>query len=193
MTGPERTPSQTIGPFFHNALLRQGAHRTVLTDQETPGEAIRIEGHLYDGDGQPVPDAMVEIWQADHEGRYNHPADRKSLPLDAVFVGFGRTATDEEGAFRFETIKPGPVPFGDGRLQAPHISVVLLGRGLLSHLYTRLYFSDDPATVDDPVLQHVPSERRETLVAKRVGVDGTAVYRFDIALQGVKETVFFAF
>jgi protocatechuate 3,4-dioxygenase, alpha subunit len=181
--------SQTLGPFFHDGLLRADAQRTLLAAPETAGERIRITGHVYDGDGMGVPDAMIEIWQANHYGRYNHPADQRDLPLDASFHGFGRVATDLAGCYAFETIKPGRVPFDDQRLQAPHICVAVFARGLLNHLLTRLYFADEPANADDPVLQLVPADRRATLLAHRTA--GAVVYQFKIVLQGVGETVFF--
>jgi protocatechuate 3,4-dioxygenase alpha subunit len=181
--------SQTLGPFFHDGLLRTDAQRTLLVAPETAGERIRIAGHVYDGDGVGVPDAMIEIWQANHYGRYNHPADRRELPLDPAFHGFGRAATDAAGCYAFETIKPGRVPFDNQRLQAPHICVAVFARGLLNHLLTRLYFADEPVNADDPVLQLVPADRRATLLARRAG--DAAVYHFEIVLQGVSETVFF--
>src|SRR5919199_2083093 len=119
------TPTQTVGPFFSNCLLRSDALRNSLVTPDTPGERIRIEGRVLDGDGAPVPDAMVEIWQANAYGRYNHPADRRELPLDPKFTGFGRSGTGEDGAFWFETVKPGPVPFNGARFQAPHINVTV--------------------------------------------------------------------
>ncbi|GIV96884.1 MAG: protocatechuate 3,4-dioxygenase subunit alpha [Herpetosiphonaceae bacterium] len=191
MTSRLPTGSQTVGPFFHDCLLREDARRNILAPPGVAGQRIRIEGCILDGDGAPVPDAMVEIWQANSYGRYNHPVDSRDLPLDPQFSGFGRSATDEEGAFWFETIKPGPVPFDKQRNQAPHICVAVFGRGLLNHLYTRIYFADDPATADDPVLALVPAERRATLLARPTEVDGSLVYRFDIILQGSAETVFF--
>jgi protocatechuate 3,4-dioxygenase alpha subunit len=191
MTNASLTSSQTVGPFFHDSLLRADALRNVLSSPATEGAPIRIEGHVYDGDGLAVPDAMVEIWQANTAGRYNHPADGRDLPLDLEFTGFGRTGTDADGGYWFETIKPGPVPFDDRRLQAPHICVAVFGRGLLNHLFTRLYFADDPATAGDPVLQLVPTERRATLLAQPNTRSGITVYRFDIVLQGANETVFF--
>jgi protocatechuate 3,4-dioxygenase alpha subunit len=190
MTTLAPTSSQTVGPFFHDCLLRPDAQHTTLAGPATAGERIRIEGRVIDGAGQPVPDALIEIWQANHYGRYNHPADQRELPLDPAFSGYGRGGTDAEGGYWFETIKPGRVPFADQRQQAPHICVALLGRGLLNHLYTRLYFADEPSNADDPVLALVPAERRATLLAERSGA-GTAVYRFDIVLQGAGETVFF--
>jgi len=183
------TTSQTVGPFFAPALLREDARRNVLATDQTTGERVRIEGIVYDGDGAPVPDALVEIWQANAAGRYNHPADTRPLPLDPTFTGFGRAGTDDDGRFWFETVKPGRVPFRDGRMQAPHIVVTVFARGLLNHTVTRLYFADEPDTADDPVLALVPVERRETLIARPAGEGG--LYRFDIVLQGRGETAFF--
>jgi protocatechuate 3,4-dioxygenase alpha subunit len=185
------TASQTVGPFFHDCLLRQGACVNVLVTPATAGERIRIAGRVLDGDSRPVPDAMLEIWQANAAGRYNHPLDVRDLPLDPSFTGFGRTGTDEEGRFWFETIRPGPAPYDATTMQAPHICVAVFGRGLLNHLYTRLYFADDPATAADPILLRVPEERRSTLLASREEAGGATVYRLDIVLQGAGETVFF--
>jgi len=184
-----------VGPFFSPALLREDARRNVLTQPETFGLRIRIEGRVLDGDGVPVPDAMVEIWQANANGRYNHPADLSPAPLDRSFLGFGRSGTDDDGSYWFETIKPGPVPFNGERMQAPHIGVTVFSRGLLNHLVTRLYFEDEPTNAEDPVLQYVPDDRRATLMASRVtrresGV-AMVIYRFDIVLQGANETAFF--
>lgn len=188
---PLPTPSQTVGPFFHGGLLREGLN--VLVGPQTVGERIRIEGVVRDGDGRPVSDAVVEIWQANAHGRYHHPADRRPLPLDPTFTGFGRCGTDDEGRYWFETIRPGPVPADDQGMQAPHINVAVFARGLLDHLTTRLYFEDDPAIHHDPVLQRVPAARRGTLLARRLPGEGRPVYRFDIVLQGPDETVFFEF
>ena len=196
-TTPGFAPSQTVGPFFLNCLLREDARRNVLIQPETAGERIRIEGRVLDGDGEPVPDALVEIWQADAAGRYHHRADNRagSHPADPTFIGFGRAGMDENGAYWFDTIRPGAVPFDadrSGRMQAPHICVMVCARGLLNSLTTRLYFADDPANDADPILALVPAARRETLLARRLSSDGgAAVYRFDIILQGDGETVFF--
>jgi protocatechuate 3,4-dioxygenase alpha subunit len=187
------TASQTVGPFFHDGLLREGAHTPILVSAETIGERLRLEGRVLDGDGKGVEDAMVEIWQANGAGRYNHPLDGRDLPLDPTFSGFGRTATDPAGGFWFETIRPGPVPFAGSVLQAPHICVAIFGRGLLNHLYTRIYFADDPAIERDPILLRVPSDRRHTLLAARRDVAGRTVYQIDLLLQGAAETVFFNF
>ena len=185
------TASQTVGPFFEPCLLRDGACRNDLTGPATAGERIRIEGRVLDGDGVPVPDAMVEVWQADAHGHYNHPADKGTAPSDPDFTGFGRSGTGEDGSYWFETIKPGPVPFDAQQWQAPHIVVTIFARGLLNHLVTRLYFADEPANASDPILQYVPDERRETLLARRETEGATNVYRFDIILQGTGETAFF--
>ncbi|HWQ14778.1 MAG TPA: protocatechuate 3,4-dioxygenase subunit alpha [Roseiflexaceae bacterium] len=183
--------SQTVGPFFHDCLLREDASINVLTTPETAGERIRVEGRVLDGAGAGVPDALVEIWQANSYGRYRHPADTRDLPLDPAFTGFGRSGTDAAGRFWFETVRPGPVPFDGVTMQAPHICVAVFGRGLLNHLYTRLYFADEPANAADPILLRVPAGRRATLLAAREERDGRALYRFDIVLQGAGETVFF--
>lgn len=185
------TSSQTVGPFFAPCLLREGACRNVLTGPETVGERIRIEGRVIDGDGAPVPDAMVEIWQADGRGCYNHPDDAGTAPLDSDFTGFGRSGTGEDGSYWFETIKPGLVPFNAQQWQAPHIVVTIFARGLLNHLVTRLYFADEPANASDPVLRFVPDERKATLLAGRATEGETIIYRFDIILQGRGETAFF--
>ena len=196
MTKLGPTPSQTVGPFFHDAMLRDETN--VLAGPTAAGERIRVEGYVFDGDGAPVPDAVVEIWQANGHGRYHHPADRRDLPLDPAFSGFGRCATDPDGHYWFETVRPGPVPFDAARAQAPHVNVTVFARGLLDHLATRLYFAGDPANDADPILRRVPEDRRATLLAQRATADGPAVYRFDIVLQGEGEraegeTVFFAF
>jgi protocatechuate 3,4-dioxygenase alpha subunit len=187
------TPPQTIGPFFEPALLRPGATRNVLSTRSTVGERIRIEGRVVDGNGDPVPDAVVEIWQADSHGQYNHPADSRGLWSDSEFLGFGRSGTEENGCFWFETIKPGPVPSHLGEMQAPHISIIVFARGLLDHVATRLYFADEPSNSEDPVLMLVPPERRSTLIAQPTVTDQGRTYRLDIVLQGAAETAFFRY
>jgi protocatechuate 3,4-dioxygenase alpha subunit len=153
-------------------------------------DAIRIEGIVRDGAGEPLIDALVEVWQANRAGRYAHPEDtREELPLEEGFTGFGRCGTDADGRFAFVTVKPGRVPAPDGRPQAPHINVSVLARGLLKRLATRVYFPDeDAANGADPVLAAVDPARRSTLVAVADG----EVLRFDVNLQGDAETVFFA-
>ena len=185
------TSSQTVGPFFAPALLREDARRNVLTRPDTVGERIRIEGRVLDGDGVPVPDALIEIWQANAQGRYNHAADQGAAQLDSSFLGFGRSGTAEDGSYWFETVKPGLVPFDSERMQAPHICFTVFSRGLLNHLVTRLYFEDEPGNALDPVLLCVPNDRRATLLARREARDKVVVYRFDIVLQGADETAFF--
>jgi protocatechuate 3,4-dioxygenase, alpha subunit len=193
-----QTPSQTVGPFFAYGLVPEQYNYSFnsiadgqMVDDTTEGQRIRILGHVYDGAGDLVPDAIIEIWQANSHGRYNHPADdRKDNLLDPNFKGFGRmgTGTTPDNRFVFDTIKPGSV---DGA-QAPHLNVVVLMRGLLLHAYTRIYFSDESeANAADPVLSSVPDDRCETLIAQRdVELPGR-VYRFDIHMQGDRETVFF--
>ncbi|RAI36052.1 protocatechuate 3,4-dioxygenase subunit alpha [Rhodoplanes serenus] len=191
------TPSQTVGPFFAYGLTPNGQYPwkdtfgNDLTGPDTAGERIRIEGRVFDGDGAPMTDAMLEIWQADAQGRYAGAAGEPRRHTNAQFQGFGRAGTDAEGRFVFETIKPGPVPGLDGRPQAPHILVALFARGMLRQSYTRLYFAGEPANADDPVLALVPEERRATLIASRTERDGRALYTFDIRMQGEAETVFF--
>jgi protocatechuate 3,4-dioxygenase alpha subunit len=190
---PERTPSQTVGPYLHLALAPadykfREVFGAVLADPGIPGTHIRIEGRILDGEGNVAPDAMVEIWQADHQGRYAHPADGRPLVSNS-FRGFGRCTTDK-GGFAFATIKPGPVPGPNGTTQAPHINVGIFSRGLLKRLFTRIYFAGDPANASDPILALVPSDRRDTLIAKPDPAKPN-LYRFDIRLQGAGETVFF--
>jgi protocatechuate 3,4-dioxygenase alpha subunit len=182
------TPSQTIGPFLHIEVPYEGEER--LVDPNHPG-AIRLLGAITDGEGNAVADALVEIWQANSAGRYAHPEDdREDVPLEDGFTGFGRCATDAEGRFEFVTVKPGPVPGPDDRLQAPHIDVSVFARGLLNRLVTRIYFPDEAETnAEDPVLALIEDEaERQTLIADQE--DGAL--RFDIRLQGEGETAFFA-
>jgi protocatechuate 3,4-dioxygenase alpha subunit len=210
MTPFKQTPWQTVGPFFHYALPWHGAadlisgqgdlgarpdlippgHNFLDAAPRPPaqGEVIEITGAVLDGDGQPIPDALVEIWQADPQGRYATDEDgRGETPSDANFFGFGRAATSAEGVYRFRTLKPGRVPGPGNSLQAPHIAVGVMGRGLLKRLVTRIYFEDEPANAEDPILALAPEARRKTLIARRDG----AAWRFDIRLQGDDETVFF--
>jgi protocatechuate 3,4-dioxygenase, alpha subunit len=174
----EPTPSQTIGPFFHDALLDSNYSELVPPDQP---EGVTIKGTIYDGAGEVVPDAMVEIWQA----------NRDDLSLDEDFSGFGRSGTDRGGEFSFSTVKPGPVPGLDGQLQAPHVMVSVFARGLLKRLVTRIYFPDEEeANAVDPVLSSIEDQGfRRTLIAHD---EGNAL-RFDIHLQGDGQTAFFEF
>jgi protocatechuate 3,4-dioxygenase, alpha subunit len=185
------TPSQTVGPFFHLALDRPDW--ADLAADRPQGERILIEGRVTDGDGAPVADAFLELWQANAAGRYAHPDDtRTEKPLDPSFRGFGRVSTAADGSFRFATIKPGAVPGRGNALQAPHIAVAVFARGLLKQLYTRIYFADEAMNESDPVLLSVddPAARR-TLLARRDEAAPTPTYRFDIVLQGDGETAFF--
>ncbi len=197
-----QTPWQTVGPFFHYGLPWKGGADLVGTSEigarpelmppehyllaspspkgEVAGETIVLEGAVIDAEGQVIPDAMVEIWQADAAGRY--------AESDSGFIGFGRSSTGEDGVYRFRTVRPGSI--GEGH--APHIAVGVFGRGLLKRLVTRAYFEGDASNADDPILALVPAGRRETLIACRIREeDGAAVWRFDIILQGEGETVFF--
>jgi protocatechuate 3,4-dioxygenase alpha subunit len=180
-------PSQTVGPFFH-FITDRGAIGCLVTER-TKGERIRLTCRVLDGDGLLVDDAMMEIWQANAEGRYNHPDDLQGKDLDPTFFGFGRLATDDRGICEFETIKPGRVPGHDGTLQAPHINVSVFARGVLKRLATRLYFAGDPANQQDPVLGLAPEKRRQTLLAQLRGERNH--WHFDIHLCGEQETVFF--
>lgn len=185
---PEITPSQTVGPFFKIGLDRTNEETVAVAD--VPGTHVCIEGAVYDGDGAPVPDALIEIWQADADGRF--PSANPHERRNTGFTGFGRSPTDEKGLFRFATVKPGMLAWPKGGLQAPHLAVSVLSRGLLLRLHTRMYFEDEKANSADPVLQLVKPARRATLIAKRQGTkNGAALYRFDIHLQGDNETVFF--
>ena len=186
------TPSQTVGPFFAFVLTPHdyGGRPLFSADLATPdaaGERIRIEGYVLDGAGEPVPDAMLELWQADGAGRY--PGRDRG---NAGFNGFGRTELDSNGFYAFNTVRPGPVAEPDGRVQAPHANLGIFARGLLKRLFTRVYFEGEPANAADPVLALAPPERRSTLIASRHERGGGTVYRFDIRLQGEGETVFFA-
>jgi protocatechuate 3,4-dioxygenase alpha subunit len=206
-----QTPSQTVGPFFHYGLPWKGGADLVgksdmgarpdlfpashyVLNRSSPsgvprGEVIDLHGRVLDGQGEAVPDAMLEIWQANAAGRYASPADRRDdIPLDPHFIGFGRAATGAHGEFHIRTIRPGRVPGPDGSPQAPHIALSVFGRGLLKRLATRIYFADSTENDADPILSCVPAERRATLIAQRRGND----WWFDIVLQGPGETVFFA-
>ena len=189
------TPSQTVGPYFKYGLTPNGeyawndAFTNNLLTADVSGERIRIEGKVYDGDGAVIPDCMLEIWQADAQGRFSDPQDRRALP-NSSFKGFGRCGTDTSGGYAFVTIKPGVVPDPDGKPQAPHIVLAVYARGMLLHLYTRIYFDDEAGNATDSTLAMVPTDRRATLIARRTAGAGN-VYTLDIHLQGDNETVFF--
>jgi protocatechuate 3,4-dioxygenase alpha subunit len=176
-----------VGPFFSIGLDR--LNRTNLAEGSA-GERVTIQGRVLDGDGQPVSDAVLEIWQADAEGRYHHP-EHAGPPNDATpFFGFGRVPTDEQGHFSFTTIKPGPVHGPDGKPQAPHLQISVFMRGLLRQLVTRLYFPEEPLNAADPVLQVVPESRHETLIARQIKPEQNTL-EWNVLLQGENETVFF--
>jgi protocatechuate 3,4-dioxygenase alpha subunit len=180
------TASQTVGPYLHIGLGWLTIDR--IAPPGCPGQHVRLGGRVLDGDGVPVTDALVEIWQADANGRYAHPEDTREVPLTPGFRGFGRVPTDAEGRFRFCTIKPGPIADSQGGFQAPHLLASVFMRGLLKRLVTRVYFPDEPRNGEDQVLRLVPVERRGTLVARAVASDEL---EWDIILQGAGETVFF--
>lgn len=194
----KESPSQTAGPYVHigctpNFAGISGVYPedlgAVMVGPGARGERVAVEGRVLDGAGSPVRDAVVEIWQADAAGLFNSPEERRGA-ADPAFSGWGRQAADQRtGAFRFDTIKPGRVPFPDGRPQAPHLMLWIVARGINLGLHTRMYFDDETAAnAEDPVLLRIdPAERRRTLIAVREG----DVHRFDIHLQGPAETVFF--
>jgi protocatechuate 3,4-dioxygenase alpha subunit len=180
------TPSQTVGPYFSIGMT--WADGAFVVPEGTPG-AFWIRGRVLDGEGEPVPDAVVESWQADADGRYHHPDDPRSTSI-GDWRGFARAPTDAGGEFALHTVKPGPVPAPDGATQAPHLALSVFARGLLNRVVTRLYFADEAErNAADPVLAGVPEERRHTLIAEP---DRAGGYRLDIRLQGEDETVFFA-
>jgi protocatechuate 3,4-dioxygenase, alpha subunit len=192
------SPSQTVGPYFTMRLWAEG--ESTLVNDATPGTRIRINGVVLDGDRKPIEDALVEIWQANADGRYAHPADtRDDVAQTDGFTGYGRTPTAfGDGSFAFTTIKPGPVPDNDNNWQAPQLTVIVQARGMLLPAFTRCYFADETAANDvDQVLATVPPPRRHTLIASIVDdrdendSSGTVTYQFDIRLQGDDETVFF--
>lgn len=184
------TASQTVGPFFNFGLTTNHALGIMAPDGAN-GEHITLIFRVVDGDGLPTPgDSMIELWQADAQGYYNHPLDPRSGSADKNFAGFGRLETDANGVCVFETVKPGRVPDSDGNAQAPHINVTLFARGLGKPLRTRVYFEDDSANAQDPVLSLIPSDRRHTLLARPVAGQ-TGAWAIEIHLQGEAETVFF--
>jgi protocatechuate 3,4-dioxygenase, alpha subunit len=180
------TPFQTVGPFFDFGMELDGGE--IVAAEAAQGRHVVIEGSIRDGAGDPVVDAIVEVWQANAAGRYRHPDDDGDAPLDPACDGFGRVPTSADGRFRFSTVMPGPVGGTDGRSQAPHIVVSVLARGVLTRLATRIYFEDEPSNSVDPILELVPEDRRGTLLARKADPDR---YVFDIVLQGPGETVFF--
>jgi protocatechuate 3,4-dioxygenase, alpha subunit len=184
------TPSQTVGPFL--AIGLPWADGPFVVQEGTPG-AITIKGRVFDGAGDPVPDALVETWQADPDSRFDHPDDPRGAVTSATpgFRGFGRSATDHEGAYRIVTVRPGQLPCPAGGTEAPHLDVSVFARGLLDRVVTRIYFADEPqANAADPVLSAIAEpERRQTLLA--VPGEEAGEFVFDIRLRGERETVFF--
>lgn len=181
----KQSSSQTVGPFYRIGLI-YGQPQNDLVEDQTLGERITLTGVVYDGEGEPIPDALLEIWQPDANGIFNHPLDPLHEQADPYFHGFGRAETRNAGRYEFKTVKPGGRDGG-----APYINMHIFGRGMIVHAITRVYFPDEPANEDDPVLNSVESERRETLIATRERTDGPPTYRFDIRMQGEDETVFF--
>lgn len=179
--------SQTVGPYFKIGF--SWLYRSDLGAEARNGERVRIRGQVFDGQGAPVPDAVIEIWQADAHGRYATDANGAAV-IEAEFMGFGRIPVDAEGAYELRTVKPGRALHGSGQLQAPHLSVTLFMRGLLKPVHTRLYFPDEPSNESDPVLNAVPAARRSTLIARKA-VEG--VLEWDLHMQGEHETVFFSY
>ncbi|MGA7293611.1 MAG: protocatechuate 3,4-dioxygenase subunit alpha [Terriglobales bacterium] len=184
----QATTSQTVGPFFKIGL--QWLYLDNLVAEGVSGERVTIQGRVFDGDSVPVPDAILEIWQANAHGRYNHPEDTQNKPLEPGFKGFARVPVNSQGLFRLATIKPGPVTGPGGRDQAPHLLISLFMRGVLRRLVTRMYFPDDDRNSTDPILNLVEPARRSTLVARKTaGVPGSL--EWNVILQGPDETVFF--
>lgn len=189
------TPSQTVGPFFAYMLTPRDYDAASeifgngLTGVDAAGERIRLDGRILDGDGQPVADAMLEIWQADGNGRY---AGGTTQPGgNTSWKGFGRTEVDAEGCFSFTTVIPGSVPGPEGGEQAPHINLGIFARGLLNRLFTRIYFEGESRNEADPILALVPADRRGTLIATRRHTGEEPVFALTIRLRGEGETVFF--
>ncbi|MGA8152069.1 MAG: protocatechuate 3,4-dioxygenase subunit alpha [Terriglobales bacterium] len=183
------TPSQTAGPFLSIGLTEKNSVQTIAGPQ-AKGERVWLKCRVLDGDGAPLNDAAIEIWQADSGGKYNHPVDGQAKTPDAACRGFGRMGTKDDGSCEFETVKPGRVPGPGNALQAPHLNIAIFARGILLQLYTRIYFAGDPANEEDPVLALVPAERRDTLLAQPDPARAGG-WLFDIHLCGDKETVFF--
>lgn len=182
------TPSQTVGPFFKIELTADEHCVPCLARPNTKGERAWITFRVLDGEGAPVDDAMLEIWQADSTGRYNHPDDPRRGTPEEGWAGFGRVATGQDGSCVLETIRPGSVSYNS--VQAPHLNVAVFARGMLKQLYTRVYFAGDAANESDPVLARVPPDRRDTLLAKPDS-SHPGHWKFDLRLQGEQETVFF--
>jgi protocatechuate 3,4-dioxygenase alpha subunit len=184
----QATTWQTIGPFFRIGF--SWLYRDNLAGPEVSGERVEIVGRILDGDGNPVPDGIVEIWQANSQGKYAHPDDPQEKPTEAGFIGYGRVPTDNAGRFRFATVKPGRVPGPHGKLQAPHLEASVFTRGLQRRLITRIYFPNEASNAEDFALNLIEPGRRTTLIAKKIA-GRTGALEWDVKLQGERETVFF--
>lgn len=181
---PGPTPSQTVGPFFHYALPYELGPEVVGTRR---AGAFRLGGRVFDGQGEPIPDSMVEIWQADESGNFTQEQGIYDSPEPTGFRGFGRSATSQDGGYGFRTVKPGRITAPDGTAHAPHIAMAVFARGMLRQAVTRVYFADEAvANANDPLLCGVDEERRDTMIA----APGDEGYRFDVRVQGEGETVF---
>jgi protocatechuate 3,4-dioxygenase alpha subunit len=184
----QATSSQTVGPYFRIGL--RWLNRDNLVGDGVSGERVTIQGRVFDGDGAPVRDAILEIWQANGHGKYAHPEDTQDKPLEPGFKGYGRVPVNDEGMFRFATIKPGPVPGPQGKDQAPHLVVSVFMRGVLRRMVTRIYFPDDVRNSSDFILNLIEPSRRSTLIAKKTAISPGAL-EWNVVLQGANETVFF--
>ncbi|WP_312253289.1 protocatechuate 3,4-dioxygenase subunit alpha [Stenotrophomonas sp.] len=184
----QSTPWQTVGPYYRLGL--EPLYRVEIAPAQAQGERVQVQGQVFDGEGVPVSDAVLEIWQADAQGIYAHAEDPRCDDHDPSFDGWGRVPTDDQGRFVFSTVKPGRVPGLRGEAQAPHLVVLVFMRGLLQATRGRIYFSDEASNGDDAILALVPAERRHTLVAQ---AQGQGVYHWDVRMQGPDETVFFAY
>lgn len=183
----QATTSQTVGPFFSLGLLWLCSGQ--LAEPAVSGPRVTIAGKIVDGLGRSVPDALLETWQANSHGKYAHPEDPQDKPVQSGFSGFGRVPTADDGSFRFITVKPGPVPAPDGKLQAPHLLVSVFCRGLLRRLVTRIYFPEEAANAGDFALSLVDPSRQQTLIARKTAQEN--VFEWNVVLQGADETVFF--
>jgi protocatechuate 3,4-dioxygenase alpha subunit len=186
----QQTTSQTVGPYFHIGLTPRFVDN--LAPEGVKGERVTIAGRVLDGEGKPINDALIELWQANAAGKYDHPEDTQDKPLDPLFRGFGRVATDDDGRFRFTTIKPGRVPGPGGKLQAPHILVSVFMRGALLRSVSRIYFPNEPSNQEDFILNLVEPARRGTLIARPIN-GRKDMLEWNIVMQGEDETVFFDF
>lgn len=188
---PPQTLSEVTGPIFgYDEVKPEEADLTARDDSEPLGERTFVSGRVLDENGRPIPQVLIEIWQANAAGRYRHPADMHDAPLDPNFTGCGRVVTDAEGRYLFKTIKPGAYPWRNhyNAWRPAHIHLSIFGRGFMQRLVTRVYFPDEPSNAEDPILSRVPPERRSTLIARKAGEN---LLEWNIVLQGADETAFF--